>query len=545
MYKSMEMIQNFFQSGRNRRNVPERSRIFCSILLVVAIGACEQAQVLGKPEPPVRLPAEYEPVESVLQRWKFGEADVFHLEMVEGTLQAGAIPVVLVSDKNAKAAISTYLRERGVHPEQVRFVTVQTDSLWVRDYAPFAIVDGSREAMRLVDFGYSYPGQQADDSAPKWIAPTMGLDLYPAALADQGLVVDGGDLLTDGYGASFFSSKFVENNGLESDELSKRLNDLLGIQRSIVLDSLPSGANNHVDMVLKILDEETILLGEYTTPGPARDALERFQKLLSTVHSCYGRPFRLFRIPMPGIGQEGDFRTYLNALIVNDHIFVPAYGIPEDFAAIHAYKAAAPGYIIKTLDCSGLIQQRGAIHCVTKEYPRATGIRIAHARILETVSAGGGIRFQARCFSASSVQSVILHVRRPDEAIYRRHRMTLDEDGIHWKTLTMDRAGEWRYRISAHGNGSSAHKPINGYSGGYLTLNVAEDPPRVSSNLPQGKVRDTSTSSRRFRFSTERMPREPLTLPRALSELCGTQVSSYTHSPQVVFSRVTIFKSFI
>jgi agmatine/peptidylarginine deiminase len=451
--------------------------VLCSILLVMTAGACNKAQVVAKPEAPIRLPAEYEPVESVLQRWKFGEADAFHLEMVEGTLLAGATPVVLVANEEAKQAISSYLKDRGVHPDQVHFVTGQTDSLWVRDYAPFAIAEGPREAMRLVDFGYSYPGQKADDGAPNWIAPALGLDLYPAADPNRGLVIDGGDLLTDGYGASFFSSKFVENNGLESAELSKRLNQLLGIQRGIVLESLPSGANNHVDMVLKILDEETILLGEYTTPGPARDALERFQKLLSSIHSCYGRPFRLFRIPMPGEGLDGDFRTYLNALIVNDHIFVPAYGIPEDFDAIKAYNAAAPGYTIKTLDCSGLIQQRGAIHCVTKEYPRAAGIRIAHARILETVRTGGGIRFQARCFSASPVDSVILHVRRPGEAIYRRHRMTLDEDGIYWKTLPMDRPGEWRYRISAHGNGMSAHKPINGYSGGYLTLNVSEADP--------------------------------------------------------------------
>ncbi len=241
----------------------------------------------------------------------------------------------------------------------------------------------------------------------------------------------------------------------------------------MVLESLPSGANNHIDMVLKLLDEETILLGEYQTEGPARDALERLREFLAAVPSCYGRPFRIFRVPMPGLGLEGDFRTYLNALIVNNRILVPAYGLPQDFEAVEAYSAAAPAYTIASLDCSGLIQQRGAIHCVTREFPRVPAIRVAHPRILDPVRVGDVVHIRASCFAEFPVESAALHVRMPGDAVFRRHKMA-PVDGVYAATLRVERAGELRYRISAHGNGITGHKPCNGDAGGYLKLEVLE-----------------------------------------------------------------------
>ncbi len=444
----------------------------CSLLLSVLACGCKEPAGNDTPVAPVRLPAEFEPIESVLLRWRFGEVNAFHLDLVENTILAGAVPLILVQEAAEIDAISAFLRENGVPPEPARFLTVPTDSIWVRDYAPFTVAEGSAEKLGLVDFRYSYRDQLADDNVGMGVAAKLGMRLYEATGAANEVVLDGGDLLTDGFGTAFCSYKVVADNAPSESELAARLNRFLGITRNIVLESLPSGANNHVDMVLKLLDEETLLLGEYKTPGPARDALERLRDFLAPIPSCYGRPFRIFRIPMPGNGGEGDFRTYLNALILNDRILVPAYGVEEDFEAMDAYAAVAPGYTIIPLDCSGLIQQRGAIHCVTREFPQAPSIRIAHPRILEPVRAGNHIQIRASCFSKFPVEAVFLHVRMPGKAVFERIRMAAAGEGVYSATLSLESEGELRYRISAHGNGVAGHKPSNGNAGGYISLDI-------------------------------------------------------------------------
>ena len=105
----------------------------CVCVIATALCGCGRRSSIAPPQPPVRLPAEFEPTASVMLRWRLGEVDPFHLGLVENIIAADAVPIVLVEDNGELDSVSRYLRENGVPPDPVHFVTVPTNSLWVRD----------------------------------------------------------------------------------------------------------------------------------------------------------------------------------------------------------------------------------------------------------------------------------------------------------------------------------------------------------------------------------------------------------------------------
>lgn len=75
--------------------------------------------------------------------------------------------------------------------------------------------------------------------------------------------------------------------------------------------------------------------------------------------------FQTARLPRPANVRE----TYVNALIVNGTAMVPQFAAPEDAEALRVYRRL--GFTVVGLDARVVSQKgRGAIHCLTMNYPR-------------------------------------------------------------------------------------------------------------------------------------------------------------------------------
>jgi agmatine/peptidylarginine deiminase len=62
------------------------------------------------------------------------------------------------------------------------------------------------------------------------------------------------------------------------------------------------------------------------------------------------------------------YRTYVNALVVRDTVFMPAYNVPEDEAARKVYESL--GYKVFPVPTISLSDDmHGSIHCQTMAYP--------------------------------------------------------------------------------------------------------------------------------------------------------------------------------
>lgn len=199
--------------------------------------------------------------------------------------------------------------------------------------------------------------------------------------------------MSDGLGTAFSSRLILNENSpgnpygvsvKTEPQIDAIMQDYMGIDRYIKMDPLPYDGIHHIDMHMKLLDEETLLVGKYPdgiADGPQIEA--NIQYVLSNFKSTFGTPYKVIRIPMPpknGIYPDkgGDYRTYSNAVFVNKTVLVPFYEEQFDTTAQRIWEEALPGYTIVGINSNAIITSLGAIHCITKEVGVSDPIHIVH-----------------------------------------------------------------------------------------------------------------------------------------------------------------------
>jgi agmatine deiminase len=187
------------------------------------------------------------------------------------------------------------------------------------------------------------------------------------------------------------------------------MNKFLGVNRYIKMNTLPYDQIHHIDMHIKLLDDETLLVGQYppgVADGPQIEA--NLQYVLDNFQTCFGRQYKVVRIPMPPDqnGQyppSGQYRTYTNSMFVNKTILVPTYEYQYDTTALRIYRETMPGYNVVGINCNSIIGSLGAIHCIMKEVGVSDPIWISHAKMDSVVYEGGPIQICAGIKTKSGV----------------------------------------------------------------------------------------------------------------------------------------------
>lgn len=432
----------------------------------------------------IRTPGEFEPVQGVVVRWDYygykskGQIknqkgyNGLHKFLVENIVASGATVYILVDGANTQSSIEDYLSST----ENVVFIQKETDSIWGRDYGATTIYTGEDKKVGLVDWEYNRP-RPNDDLSPVAVANELDLDMY---VADDNsginkIVATGGNFMTDGFGTAFSSKLIVEENGGDTEKVKRIMKEYMGIDEYILMDTLPYDGIHHIDMHIKLLDEETLLVGQYpegVADGPQIE--ENLQYILDNYKTVYGDDFRVVRIPMPGNPASYDnYQTYTNALITNNYVLVPIYGISSDDEALQIYRDAMPGYNVLGYNCTDIISLSGAIHCITHEINNDKVIRIKHPRFRESIVSADGLEINAEFWSPEEILSASVFMMQHGETEYTEYPMTDgDEDGIYSVSITPESNGEAKYYIKANSENIVGYKPQNGYAGGYLTVNL-------------------------------------------------------------------------
>ncbi|MDX2285746.1 MAG: agmatine deiminase family protein [Bacteroidia bacterium] len=334
-----------------------------------------------------RLPAEWEETEYLLLAWvQYTPV----LREIVRYAQEECTVVVLCTDS---AAVRQYLAEGQVPADRVRLLPVPVNSVWIRDYGPATVFRQPEGTRYLMDWVYNRP-RPLDDAAPAWIAAGLQIPLLDATRPPDDLVLIGGNLLSDGIGTAFSSNLTLSENGAGSAftpqpkteaQIDRLLARHLGIRRYIRLPELPFDGIHHLDMHFRLLDEETLLVGEYppgVADGPQIEA--NLQQLLSQHGSPFGTPYRVVRIPMPpdhGAYPDtwwADYRTYTNAVLINRTLLMPLYEPKYDSAALAVWRRQLPGYRIIGIDCNQIIEAGGALRCITLTIPIEDPLQIVH-----------------------------------------------------------------------------------------------------------------------------------------------------------------------
>lgn len=379
--------------------------------------------------PPAFVPramAEWEEIDALLITWA-GYEDV--LAKIVDAAQEECKVVIACDDSNT---VKSYLTGQGVPLTNVAYIETGFNSVWVRDYGAHTIYQNKTENHSLVDWVYNRPRPQ-DDLMPQTHASYFALPIYQMTASPNDLTATGGNFMVDGMGTAMSSELIIDENSSHTlaqiDTIAKKY---LGISRYIFFPTLPYDGIHHIDMHMKLLDEQTILVGEYPSgisDGPQIEA--NLQYLLSNYNTVFGTPYKVVRIPMlpnsAGNSWPSDgsyYRTYTNGVFVNKTYIYPSYYTKYDTTAYRIMSEALPGYRLVPIDCDpDPISASGAIHCITNCIGSADPLLINHQSLSDTYNSGD-YPLSAIIHHSSGIQSATVYYKTDLAQNYQNIPMT-------------------------------------------------------------------------------------------------------------------------
>jgi len=312
-----------------------------------------------------RTAAEWEPALGTLIVWPLSIPHELAIELAKDNHL-----YTMVEDENAQKDAEKWFTTWNINPENTTFIFAQqgVDSWWTRDWGPSAVFTSDYN-YKLADGKYIYATPvtdmacndflqflyfdknnkmqltQIDDDATIPLAKQLGYELMDLPFNNTG-----GNVLTDGLGSAFSTCVIKAENkyyGVDNSDFLKLNDSLLGFQSYHIISNFENRGIQHIDCLLKIIDEETILVAE---PPKDHELFEVYNDIiteeLSKLKTAYGRPYSILRIKTAPY-MRNQLAAYTNSLILNKTVYVPLFNIDQDSEALQTWANAMPGYTIK------------------------------------------------------------------------------------------------------------------------------------------------------------------------------------------------------
>lgn len=483
------------------------------IILLLSFFTCTlHAQVITTPPPmQVRSMAEWEELQTLLISWK--SYTPILTEIVRAAREECRV-VICCQSQNMINNAKNYLSSKGVDTSSnIEFLVLNTDRVWIRDYGPNAVYANDVDSLMLVDWIYNRD-RPLDNTQPERYGQHAGIPVFSTIVPPYDLVNTGGNFMTDGLGAAFASELIFRNNDtikngeLDSFDLfgitnhtESSINQIMaefsGIDRYIKMEELPYDGIHHIDMHIKLLDEETLLVGEFPegiSDGPQLES--NLLYVLNNFKTSFGTDYKVVRVPMPDYeglyppvpGLPGRYQTYVNAVFVNKTVIMPKYNHPLDAAAQDTFQKYLPGYQIVQVDCRDMINYGGAVHCITKEVGVFDPLRIVHQAIRFADNTDSeSYRVRALVQHRSGISSVSLFWTTDLNGQWNEVPLTADTDPDHWTGLIPQQpdGATIHYYLQANAvSGKTMARPMPAPEG-YWTFKVLN-----SSGVKQTEIAD-------------------------------------------------------
>mgnify|MGYP001495965463 FL=1 len=452
------------------------------------------------PSEEVRTMAEWEEIQALTITWSTDyniQEETILSQIVANAVQE--CQVIIICEEESE--VESYLLNQGISTENVNFIKTDFNNIWIRDYGQNTVYKNDVSEAILVDWIYNR-NRPYDDLIPEKVAEYFNMNMHNTTQAPWDLMATGGNFMSDGMGTAFSSELIVDENsggyaweGFDGniyypdhtlEEINYTLEEFMGIDRYIIMENLPYDGIHHIDMHMKLLNEETLLIAEYpegVADGPQIEA--NIQYVLENYNSAFGTPYEVIRIPSPPSSSgnypdnNGYYRTYTNSVFVNNTVLVPFYRTEYDTIAQRIYEEALPGYNIIGIDVDNqgqnLISFSGAIHCITHSVGVNEPLLIQHQELedsypIEQYNVSASIQHQSGIASANLFWTTNL-----DQG-YQSLSMT-NTDGNNWSAFIeeiLSAPNSVYYYIEATANsGKTLSRPLPAPEA-YFKFNILE-----------------------------------------------------------------------
>jgi agmatine deiminase len=444
------------------------------------------SQLSNPPTGSVRAAAEWEEVEYLVVTWQSAYQNILRQIVAAGVNECK----VIITTQN-QASVSSYLTANGISLTNVIFMNAPSNSIWIRDYAGNTIYSNDVGERALTDWIYNRP-RPNDNIMPTAHAALVGIPIYVTNTGTNDLVNTGGNYMSDGLGNAFASELILDENATGNpysvsakteEQIDNIMLNYMGISNYIKMSILPYDQIHHIDMHMKLLDEETLLVSRYPTgvaDGP--QIVSNINSILANYQSPFGTPYDIKWIDAPAStggsypDTGGSYRTFSNCVFVNKSILVPTYRPEVDAPALAYFQQLMPGYNIVGIDVDNsgenLIASLGAIHCITHTIGVADPLLIVHQPINQA-NAGTIVTINAMIKHNSGIQTATVFWRETGSTTFNQTPMTYVSAANWTATLSLPTSGvDVEYYIRGQAvSGKSLNRPIVAPNG-YWTIDV-------------------------------------------------------------------------
>jgi agmatine deiminase len=197
------------------------------------------------------------------------------------------------------------------------------------------------------------------------------------------MILEGGAIEINGAGQLLTTEAVLlnpnRNPGLDRAAIEQLLRDGLGVTDILWLHQGIAGddTDGHIDDLARFTDARTILAcvdRDHASPNRIvlADNLARLQSFLRP----NGSTFAVVEIPLPQACEVSGWRlpvlpvSYVNFLIVNGGVLVPTFRQEKnDDHALGLIRELFPERVITGIDCLDLVEEGGALHCISQQQP--------------------------------------------------------------------------------------------------------------------------------------------------------------------------------
>ncbi|MEN6576214.1 MAG: agmatine deiminase family protein [Phycisphaerales bacterium] len=378
-----------------RIHITPRRLMFCllglSVVLFAVVGLARAGgdPLLNTPPPkPVRIPAEFEPMQAVVANWLADADGDLYRYLAEDTKL-----VMLWESANVYELIQSSLSNYGVNMGNCEFYQVSNVPI-MRDALPWLLFADQNKAA----FVHNEP------ATDYWAIPPYGLT-QGYTIYRSGLTVQGGDFMTDGQGTAASLDDTAIRHAAMGDGFMERVRDYWGVQTYFFVPD-ENDKYFHIDCMAKFLSPDTVMVLRTPSSHDRHECLEGAAAYFRKQVSCYGTPYNVVRV------DARKDEPYTNSLIVNRRVFVPIVDGQADANALASYEAAMPGYeVIGVRNCypgtNNTVWSSGiALHCMTMGIADEQMLYIEHTPLLDRPPASQGFPISARIVAHSKTEFV-------------------------------------------------------------------------------------------------------------------------------------------
>ena len=328
-----------------------------------------------------RLPGEFEKQKAILLSscdWQPHNFGVL-VDLIKKS-RGHANLIILFNDKSyydgtpQLTKLVESLAQSGRDFPHIRFLNLNLDTIWLRDFGPRLAETESGGAMAM-DFFYDTI-RPFDDDFPK-----LWADMTNASHNEVPWTLQGGNLLSNGRGLAIATSRLFEDNRInrpgknfDEDEVYVReqVMKFCNIKGLAIVKPLEHENTRHIDMFATFLAPDFVVVAQLDPRYDPQNAaiLNDNARQLAGI-SLGGKPLRVERVLIPPRRDE-HWSTYTNIILTDRLALIPTLKTdPPGYAqaALARYRRWLPNHHVESIDMTSMDKLGGSLHCLSCPIP--------------------------------------------------------------------------------------------------------------------------------------------------------------------------------